>query len=133
MPERDRPLVDRGGERPFVVDYEAGDLGAEVRVSCLRCGGNIGDVPERAHEELLCQRCGIVYDVRGLGQGVTVREVRRIPIIEDTGLPSPGQVLSRPDIEIDIGWRRRVIMVAWGMLMAGAMMLGLWAVVRFYR
>ena len=131
MSQENVPLVDRGDAGRYVVDFQAGDMGPETPVACPKCSKELGHVPARAREEILCQVCGILYDVRGTQGGMALTDLRRLPIIEDTGLPSPGQVLNRPDIEIDIGWARRIMMVLWGLLMAGLTLVGLWWAVNF--
>jgi len=129
VPENDRPSVDSEAGTRFVVDYQAGNHGPETAVSCPKCGKDLGGVLPQAREELLCTACGIVYDVTVRQEGASVREVRRVPIIEDTGLPSPGEILNRPDLEVDIGWKRRLIMLLWAFLMALLMLGGVFAVI----
>jgi hypothetical protein len=125
--------IDHGEVGRYLVDYQAGDHGPEVAVGCLRCGKAIGIVLARGREEVLCDRCGIVFETHGTESGLRVRELRRVPVIEQSDLPPPGQVLNRPDIEIDIGLKRRLILLLWALALSAAGVAGVWAVLRWTR
>jgi len=131
MSEPGKPGVDRGGAARYVVEYEARDSGPEVPALCPKCGKPMGGVLSSVAEEIFCSRCGIVFEACVRASVVSLRELRRVPTYEESGLPSPGQVLARPEMDIDIGWRRRITMVLWALLMAALMLAGLWAVVQW--
>ena len=131
MDDENRESTVRGHHDDYVVVYDSAHLGPEVVILCPKCGKSIGTIRMGEKGRLLCANCSVLFSAEHDADAPVVTELRRVVMTTASGLPSVGQVLNRPDIDISPTFKDRVFMLLWSLLMAGLLMLGLWAVIRY--
>ena len=80
---------------------------------------------------MLCPRCGVIYRAAGFDEGVNVEILRKTVVTEESGEPSVGQALNRPDLTREPTLTERLKMFLWALLMTGVLLAGLWAAIRY--
>lgn len=111
--------------------YDGSGLGPDVPVCCPECQRFLGTIQKHGRGDLVCPRCGVVYRAAGSAAGVEVKALRRTIITEESGEPSLGQVLNRPDLTREPTFKERLKMLLWALLMTGVLLAGLWAAIRY--
>jgi len=125
-----RSQASEGAPR-YVTEYDAGDPGPEVRVCCPGCQRFLGTIRQRERGELLCPRCGVIYEARESAGVLRVSALRKTIITEESPEASLGQVLSRPELVREPTLKDRLMMLLWSLLMTGLLLAGLWVAVRY--